>query len=217
MDITLSENFQLGRFKFERLLGQGGMGTVYLANDTQLQRKVAIKCVNTQTADPKLAQRLRVEAKLLAQLNHPNIVQLFDVIEDKQVIGLVMEYVEGTTLLRKRDELLPSQEQCLDWLSQISIGLKAAHNAGIIHCDLKPANVLVSDTGVVKIADFGIAKARLDHLLTNSNPTDDGKISGSYFSLSPEQAEGRVVDFRSDLFSLGILSYLLITLSLIHI
>ena len=199
------------RFEIVRPLGRGGMGVVYLARDTELDRLVAIKCVFKNEGDEKLTKRLLSEARLMAQLNHPNIVQLYDVIEDENILGLVIEYVEGVDLSHKRDELLPDTAQCLQWLLQIAEGLSRAHVAGIIHCDLKPDNVLISNEGVAKIADFGIAKARLSETLNDDGLTEMGNVSGSYFSLSPEQATAGEVDYRTDLFSFGILMHMLLT------
>lgn len=201
----------LGRYQLLRVLGRGGMSTVYLAKDTQLDRQVAIKCVENTTHQAKFVARLQLEAKMLAQLNHPNIVQLYDVIEHEHILGLVIEFVEGHSLVEKRRVTSIDYQQGIDWLIQIAHGLEYAHDAGIVHCDLKPENILVTPNNAVKIADFGIAKAMLGRLLDNNGLTEIDKVSGSYFSLSPEQATGQKVDYRSDLFSLGILIHLLLT------
>ena len=206
------ENLQsIDRYQVIRIIGRGGMGVVYLARDPKLQRDVAIKCVDKRQRDTQLVKRLRSEARLLAQLNHVNIVQLYDVIETDDILGLVIEYVKGATILEKCKELLPTIRQRLEWLQQVSKGLEVAHKAGIVHCDLKPENVLITHDGNVKIADFGIAKARLGDLLDDDGLTKMDHVSGSYFSLSPEQATGQAVDFRTDLFSLGILIHLVLT------
>jgi serine/threonine protein kinase/Flp pilus assembly protein TadD len=204
---------KLDRYELVRPLGQGGMGIVYLARDTELDRLVAIKCVDKKDREgsTKLAKRLISEARMMAQLNHPNIVHLHDVIENEDVLGLVIEYVEGTNLRQKSRELLPSLKQSLSWLIQIAEGLEKAHESGITHCDLKLENVLISDCGIIKIADFGIAKVRLGEALRDDGLTEFGNVSGSYFSLSPEQAAGARVDYRTDLFSFGILIYQLLT------
>lgn len=207
MTDSLLINTQIGRYQLVRRIGQGSMGNVYLANDPELNRQVAIKCVSI-SSDNSLTKRLRSEAQLLAQLNHPNIIQLFDVIEANKTLALVVEYVEGANLAKKCRETEPSRKLHLNWLIQIAEGLQKAHQSGIVHCDLKPENVLVSLGGEVKIADFGIAKARF---LTTDNLTEYGHVSGSYTALSPEQAAGKTLDYRTDLFSLGILAHVLLT------
>ena len=185
------ENQQFfGRYELLRPLGRGGMGVVYLARDSELDRLVAIKCVNKKGGEQKLTKRLLSEARMMARLNHPNIVQLHDVIENEDVLGLVIEYVEGAGLTQKCQELLPGRGQRLGWLLQIAEGLVTAHAAGIAHCDLKPDNVLITNEGVIKIADFGIAKARLGEMLKDHGLTEMDSVSGSYASLSPEQATG---------------------------
>jgi len=148
---------------------------------------------------------------VLAQLNHPNIVQMYDVVEDEKTLGLVMEFARGATLAAKLKERIPEQKQALGWLIQIAEGLNKAHQSGIIHCDLKLENVIVTVDGTVKIADFGIAKAKRDNAAEDGQTDGPGLVSGSYFSLSPEQARGENVDFRTDVFSFGILSYQLLT------
>ena len=199
------------RYELIHPLGHGGMGVVYLANDTELDRKVAIKCVENTDDGTQLTQRLRREAKLQARLNHSNVIQLYDVIENDDLLGLVIEYVEGNTLIAKYKEVLPSRPQQLQWLIQIAEGLHAAHQAGITHSDLKPDNILITHSGTIKIADFGIAKARRDVLASDEKLTMVGQVTGSYYSLSPEQASGAEVDFRTDLFAMGILIHLVLT------
>lgn len=207
MPHNLSELTQLGRYKLIRELGRGGMSVVYLANDTELGREVAIKCVDKQhQAKTKLAERLRAEAQLLAQLNHPNIVQLYDVVEEDNILGLVIEYIGGDTLTQRLRHA-PTKEIKLKWLAEIADGLANAHTKGIAHCDLKADNVLITNDNIAKIADFGIAKVKLDDYLEDDGLTRVDSVSGSYFSLSPEQATGRPVDTRTDLFSFAILCF----------
>jgi len=205
MNTPLSQIDSLGRYTLIRELGRGGMSVVYLAKDKELGREVAIKCVDT--SDPsaaKLAQRLRSEAKLLAQLNHPNIVQLYDVVEQDNILGLVIEFVGGDTLTQRLKQA-PSKEVKLKWLAEVADGLASAHQKGIAHCDLKADNVLITHDNIAKVADFGIAKVKLDDYLEDDGLTRIDSVSGSYFSLSPEQASGQAVDTRTDLFSLAIL------------
>jgi len=201
----------LGRYQLHSPIGSGGSSTVYLAKDTGLDREVAIKCFDIEGLDSNLIQRLRNEAVVLAQLNHPNIVQMYDVVEDEKTLGLVMEFARGATLAAKLKERVPEQKQALGWLIQIAEGLNKAHQSGIIHCDLKLENVIVTVDGTVKVADFGIAKAKRDNAVGDGQVDGPGLVSGSYYSLSPEQARGEKVDFRTDVFSFGILSYQLLT------
>jgi serine/threonine-protein kinase len=207
MNTPLNQLESLGRYELVRELGRGGMSIVYLARDTELGRKVAIKCVDTQDKlTAKLADRLRSEAKLLAQLNHSNIVQLYDVVEQDNILGLVIEFVGGDTLTQRLKQA-PTKEIKLKWLAEVADGLASAHQKGIAHCDLKTDNVLITNDNIAKIADFGIAKVKLDDYLEDDGLTRIDSVSGSYFSLSPEQATGQAVDTRTDLFSLAILIY----------
>jgi serine/threonine protein kinase len=207
MNLPLNQLQSLGRYKLVRELGRGGMSVVYLAQDPELGREVAIKCVDTQDkSTAKLADRLRFEAKLLAQLNHPNIVQLYDVVEQENILGLVIEFIGGDTLTQRLKQA-PSKDVKLKWLSEVAEGLASAHQKGIAHCDLKTDNILITHDNIAKIADFGIAKVKLDGYLEDDGLTRIDSVSGSYFSLSPEQATGQGVDTRTDLFSLAILIY----------
>lgn len=205
MSDALNHIERLGRYQILRELGRGGMSVVYLARDSELERDVAIKCVDTsEPATARLVERLRAEAKLLAQLNSPHIVQLYDVVEQDAVLGLVIEFVGGHTLTQRLQQA-PSRAVLLRWLAEVAEGLASAHQQGIAHCDLKGDNVLITQHNVAKIADFGIARAKLDDYLADEGAARSGSVSGSYFSLSPEQATGQPVDTRSDLFSLAVL------------
>ena len=215
MPQQLEELKKLGRYQLIRPLGNGGMATVYLAKDTELNRQVAIKCFPVEPYDKSQIENLQREAVLLAQLNHPNVVQMHDVVIDNGHLGLIMEYVQGLTLADKLKQQLPDRKKAISCLIQIADGLDAAHQKGIIHCDLKMDNILVTtcpntDSIVLKISDLGIAETEL------SIKSPDGKsksepIFGSYLSLSPEQAQGKKVDFRTDIFSFGLIAYQLLT------
>lgn len=194
----------IANYRVQSIIGQGGMGVVYLAEDDRLQRQVAIKCINEQITDEVLTERLRHEAQLLAQLNHPNVVQVYDFIDDGDNLALVMEYVEGRTLRQHLRENLCDQKQKLLFLAQIADGLAAAHNAGIVHRDLKLDNVLVNRQGLLKLTDFGIAKSQ-DPDVTQLTQHD--VVSGSYSAMSPEQIRGEKVGPGSDLFAFGILAW----------
>jgi len=204
-------NKPLGHYQIISVLGQGGMGIVYLAQDCRLKRKVAIKRLKTNLIedenDSQRNKRLQYEATSLAQLNHPNIVQIYDIINEADEFSLIMEYIEGETLNKHVKEHKVSVKQRLVWLHQISQGLTAAHQQGLIHRDLKADNILINREHVAKITDFGIAKNTQSD---NTDLTVTGKLLGSYSALSPEQALGHPIDERSDLFSFGILAFKLL-------
>ncbi len=193
-------------------LGAGGMGEVYLAEDTKLHRNVAIKVLLEDAAeDPARRERFGREARAIAALSHPNIVTIHSVEEDAGRLFLTMEYVDGKPLT----DVIPRGGLSLDKLLAIAIPLAdavaAAHERGIVHRDLKPANVMVAADGRVKVLDFGLARLREDDAqqaaTMTAQITGEGRILGTAAYMSPEQAEGRVVDARSDLFSLGILLF----------
>lgn len=205
MDSATPEN--IGRYQIESTLGAGGMGVVYLARDPKLDRKVAIKCLKAEATNGNAEARIRREAQLLAQLNHPNIVQLHDVIDESGQLALVMEYVEGSTLRHwMREHNAPLSDK-LGLLIQICSGLTKAHSEGVIHRDLKPDNILITNSGEAKITDFGIAKSRQ---LPSATTTAEDHIAGTVTAMSPEQALGQELDARSDIFSFGVIAYELI-------
>ena len=196
-----------GRYRIERKLGAGGMANVYLAVDEELGRRVAVKILNDRHAnDEQFVARFRQEAKNAAALSHPNIVAIFDRGEAEGTYYIAMEYLEGKTL----KELIVSRgpapvNVAIDYARQILSALKFAHRHGIVHRDIKPHNVLVDGEGRVKVTDFGIARAG------TSEMTEVGSIVGTAQYLSPEQARGAGVDPRSDLYSLGVVLYELLT------
>ncbi|HEV7671920.1 MAG TPA: protein kinase [Thermoanaerobaculia bacterium] len=195
---------RVGPYKILSRLGAGGMGEVFLALDERLDRRVALKRIRTTgDATPDRRERFRREARLAARLNHPAIVQIYDVLSDGDDEILVFEYVEGATLRRLVD-LTPLPPRRVAALGKdIAEGLAEAHRQGIVHRDLKSENVLVTAAGRAKVADFGVAKRQLE----GDDLTATGMVVGTTRSMSPEQARGEPADFRSDLFSLGILLY----------
>jgi serine/threonine-protein kinase len=197
----------IGPYQVLKPLGAGGMGEVFLAYDERLDRKVAIKRIRLDAAaTPERRERFRREARVAAKLNHPAIVQIYDVLTEGEVSYIVMEHVEGTNLRRLLDDgPLPAGE-VVTLAHDIAQGLAEAHRQGIVHRDLKSENVLVTPEGRAKIADFGIAKRALAGP-DEGSLTADGRVLGTYRTMSPEQARGEPVDFRSDLFSLGVLLY----------
>src|SRR5262244_1542105 len=196
-----------GRYRIERKLGAGGMADVYLAEDQELGRRVAIKILNGRHAnDAQFIERFRREAKNAAALNHPNIVSIYDRGEAEDTYYIAMEYLDGRTL----KELIVSRgaapiNVAIEYARQILSALRFAHRHGIVHRDIKPHNVLVDGEGRVKVTDFGIARAGASQM------TEAGSIVGTAQYLSPEQARGAAVDQRSDLYSLGIVLYELLT------
>ncbi|WP_406828262.1 protein kinase domain-containing protein [Microbulbifer sp. ARAS458-1] len=205
------------RYQIQSTLGAGGMGVVYLAEDRKLHRRVAIKRLKADAASDNAHQRIQQEARLLAQLNHPNIVALHDVLEDTldnggRSVALVMEYIEGTTLRAWMRERTPNLQQKLSLLMQICQGLQQAHDLGIIHRDLKSDNILIAENAkgepVAKITDFGIAKSQQ---LDEQTLTAENQLAGTITAMSPEQILGKALDARSDLFSLGTIAYELLT------
>ena len=197
----------IGPYQVLKPLGVGGMGEVFLAYDERLDRKVAIKRIRSDAgATPERRERFRREARVAAKLNHPAIVQIYDVLTEGDVSYIVMEHVEGTNLRRLLDDgPLPAGEVVV-LARDVAQGLAEAHQQGIVHRDLKSENVLVTPEGRAKIADFGIAKRVLAGPEEGSL-TADGRVLGTFRTMSPEQARGEPVDFRSDLFSLGVLLY----------
>jgi len=208
-----------GRYTLRDLLGQGGMATVHLADDTVLDRPVAIKTMlGEMSREPSFRERFRREAQAVARLNHANIVQVHDSGEDLNEDGvlvpfIVMEYVEGSTLssvLRKdiaEHGAMPT-DRALRITGEVLAALAASHEQGLVHRDIKPANVMVTPRGVVKVMDFGIARAMQSGV---TSMTQTGMVVGTPQYLSPEQALGRSVDARSDLYSVGCLLFELLT------
>ena len=194
---------RISHYKILEKLGEGGMGEVYLAEDTKLNRRVALKFLPVQLAsDEELKERFKREAQAAATLNHPNIITVYEVSEHKNRPFIAMEYVEGESLkdlIGKKDL---SINEVLDISLQISDGLAVAHEAGIVHRDIKPQNILMGKDGRVRICDFGLAKLRRDVTLTQA-----GSTLGTVAYMSPEQAQGKEADHRSDIFSFGVVLY----------
>jgi hypothetical protein len=214
-------------YQFIEKLGAGGMGEIWKAQDTRLNRTVAVKILTSASAgDPERRRRFIQEAQAASALNHPNIITIHDIISEDDAEYMVMEYVQGKTLI----DLIPKGglrvPQVLKYAVQMTDALQTAHSAGIIHRDLKPGNVMVTETGLVKVLDFGLAK------LTDTSPlsgtgapgevdatqtidqkplTVEGSIIGTVSYMSPEQAQGKRVDLRSDIFSLALVLYEMVT------
>ena len=208
---------RLGRYEITGFVAAGGMGDVYRAKDPSLGREVAIKLLPADVAaDSERRARFEREARIAAALNHSNIVTIHSVEQDGDRLFITMELVKGSSLA----DLIPRSGLPIEKLLTIAVPLtnavSAAHDNGITHRDLKPANVVVSDDGVVKVLDFGIAKrhdidASTDLAETASLATAEGSLLGTIDYMSPEQAEGKPADRRSDVFSLGTMLYLFAT------
>ncbi len=196
------------RYQIIKSIGEGGMANVYLAYDTILDRNVAVKILRGDLAtDEKFVRRFQREALSASSLSNPNIVEVYDVGEDNGEYYIVMEYVEGKhlkNLLKKRGKL--TVPEVIDIVLQITNGLSVAHDSYIIHRDIKPQNILILDNGLIKITDFGIAVAMNATQLTQTN-----SVMGSVHYLPPEQASGKGATLQSDIYSIGILMYELLT------
>jgi serine/threonine protein kinase len=201
---------KLGRFEVLAEIGRGAMGIVYKAKDPMLERVVAIKTINMamdRDGAEMYEKRFYQEARAAGGLNHPNIVTVYDIGKTETECYMAMEYIEGEEL---RSLLLPgrplSLARCLSIAAQVAEGLAYAHERGVVHRDVKPANIMVPESGAVKITDFGIARMR-----TSAVQTQTGMMMGSPKYMSPEQVIGKRADHRADIFSLGVILYEMLT------
>ena len=202
---------QLGAYRLVEFLGKGGMGQVFAAEDTKLGRRVALKLLPPEMASPERRQRFDREAKAVAALNHPNIVHLYSIEDEEGLSFLTMELVEGSTLGERIPEGGLSLKSFFEIAIPLADAISAAHERGVIHRDIKPGNVMIGEEGRVKILDFGLAKLAKElfgpGLLSASSATGEGHILGTVSHMSPEQAEGKALDPRTDIFSFGVLLY----------
>jgi len=204
----------IGAYRIEAPLGEGGMGTVYRALDTKLNRPVAIKFLSDDLADAEARRRFQREAQMASSLNHPHILTVYDVGEFEGRQYIVTEFVDGGTLKDWAHQEKRTWKQIVELLMGVADGLAAAHTAGILHRDIKPANILVAKNGYAKLADFGLAKLAkappegdATQTLTQGHNTRPGVIVGTIAYMSPEQASGRPLDARSDISSFGVVLY----------
>jgi serine/threonine-protein kinase len=197
----------IGKYRIVGQLGRGGMGTVFKAVDETLDREVAIKVLNPELADSDIIKRFRAEATTLARLNHPEIATIYELFRSETDLLMVMEFVRGETLDKLSDRVGPfPADRAAYLIDRVLAALEHAHRSGIVHRDMKPANVMVTETGGVKIMDFGIARVRgAEHM------TIDGYMMGTPAYMSPEQVLGHEVDGRADLYSVGVIFYRLLT------
>src|SRR3954451_10204876 len=205
----MSQSRRIGQFEVQELLGEGGIGQVFAARDTVLDRLVAIKSLRAELLnDRSFVERFRGEAKNLALLSHPNITTLYTLHEENGALYMIMELVRGRTLENILEERgTPFRvEEAVAIAAQAADGLAYAHEMGIVHRDIKPANLILTNSGLLKIMDFGIARAQGSQRMTR-----DGSIVGTLAYMSPEQCRGQEVDGRTDLYSLGIALYEMLT------
>ena len=199
---------RVGQYRLLEQIGEGGMGAVFRGEDTMLQRQVAIKVLRPELAQQKaLVERFRTEAVALARLNHPNIATVYGLLHEQGQYYMVLEYVDGETLEKRLQ-----RRGRLPWAAAVQIAKDAlaaldhAHRMGVVHRDLKPSNLMVNRAGQLKVMDFGIAR-----LAGTSRHTEYGRIVGTPLYMSPEQLRGEEVDGRSDVYSLGVVLYELLT------
>ncbi|MFY9905303.1 MAG: serine/threonine-protein kinase, partial [Terriglobales bacterium] len=212
--MALASGTKLGPYDLQSLLGAGGMGEVYRARDARLDRIVAIKVLPaTFSADTARLQRFMQEARSAAALNHPNILSIFDIGEERGAPYIVSELLEGQTLRERIRSGLVSSRKAIDYALQVARGLAAAHEKGIVHRDLKPENLFVTNDERVKILDFGLAKLTRpegdvgEDAATVQVNTEPGQIMGTVGYMSPEQVRGKPADHRSDIFAFGSILY----------
>jgi serine/threonine protein kinase len=211
---------ELGPYKITAVLGSGGMGEVYLAQDRRLGRKVALKLLPQYfTEDERRLRRFQQEARAASALNHPNIITIFEIGQSGSIRFLATEYIEGETIRQRLSSATLSVTEALDIAIQVANALDAAHQAGIVHRDIKPENIMLRRDGYVKVLDFGLAKLSEGQGAADNTEaptiaqvdTDPGTVLGTVNYMSPEQARGLALDSRTDLFSLGVVLYEMIT------
>src|SRR5687767_2641991 len=212
----LTANAKISRYRIISKIASGGMGAVYLASDTRLNRKVALKILPAEVVNSRdRLQRFEQEAQAASALNHPNILTIYEIGADGDTHFIATEFIEGETLRRRLQMRRLEIGETLNIATQIAAALDAAHRSRIVHRDIKPENVMVREDGLVKVLDFGLAKsteskgAEIDteaatRAQVNTNP---GMIIGTVAYMSPEQARGKPVDARTDVWSLGVVLY----------
>src|SRR6185437_16085364 len=205
--MALEQGQRVGDYEVLSLLGTGGMGQVYRVRNIISDRQEAMKVLLPDYAsEPELAARFVVEIRTVAALEHPNIAQLRTAFQFQNQLVMVMEFVEGVTLEKLAGSERIPVESVLDYAAQVLSALSYAHNRGVTHRDIKPANIMITSHGLVKLMDFGIAKST-----ENLQLTRPGTTMGSIYYMSPEQVLGGTVDARSDLYSLGVTLYEMLT------
>jgi len=217
--MSLTPGTRLGRYEIRLPIGEGGMGQVYLAQDTELNRNVAIKLLPADLAtDPKWMQRFIREARTVSALNHPNVLTIYEFGQEGPSRYIVMEYVEGVTLRESLDANRLNIHEVLDIAMQVAAALNAAHEAHVVHRDIKPENIMVRRRdGIVKILDFGLAKPVKNDTGSGDDSgavlkTETGIVMGTVSYMSPEQSLAvKTLDYRTDIWSLGVVLYEMLT------
>src|SRR5215475_4983347 len=219
--MALTIGTKLGRYEIRSQLGAGGMGEVYLAQDTRLDRKVALKILPDEVAaDPDRMRRFVQEARAASGLNHPNIITIYEIDQADATAFIAAEFIEGSTLRERMRTQALALGDVLNVAVQVAGALAAAHANGIVHRDIKPENIIHRSDGIAKVLDFGLAKLTgqgSQELVDSEAPTraaletDSGIVMGTAIYMSPEQARGHQVDARTDVFSLGVVIYELLT------
>jgi len=204
---------KIGCFEIVEIIGRGGMGVVYRARDTKLDRTVAIKSIPPELAGSSATRiRFRREAKLLASLNHPNIAVIHEIIEEEKSGYLILEYIPGETLAQRLAREPFELEEAFSISRQIAEAVSAAHKKGVVHRDLKPGNIKITPEGRVKVLDFGLAKTYDRNSGGSENAaTHPGRVIGTPVYMSPEQARGKDTDHRTDIWSFGCIMYQMLT------
>jgi serine/threonine protein kinase len=207
-----AQSLKIGVYKIEKEIGSGGMGKVYKAYDENLERTVAIKFLGADLVEDKdFIKRFEREAKAMARINHSNVTQIYGIGEEQGVPYFVMEYIEGESLDKIFDKTSLPLNRAIDIILQVAEGLKVAHLKGIIHRDVKPANIFITSSDQIKIGDFGLAKTKEEHKTGEASLTGVGTALGTPHYISPEQAVGEAVDFRADIYSLGVTFFRMLT------
>ena len=209
------EGDKIGRYEVKRKVGVGGMGEVFLAHDAELDREVAVKVLLPEfCCDLERVNRFKLEAKSASALNHPNIITIYEIGSTEDTLYIVTEYIKGETLRSLINRRAITPDSALQYAQQIASALTAAHKEGIIHRDIKPENIMVREDGILKVLDFGLAKptqAGSESRTLDLVATKAGMVMGSVGYMSPEQARGKEVDLRTDIWSLGVVVYEMIT------
>src|ERR1043165_4847986 len=215
----LKKGAQIGAYEIISFISRGGMGEVYLAHDRRLGRKIALKILPSSfTKNQERLRRFEQEARSASALNHPNIITIYEILKSESTHVIATEFVEGETLRHRLSNSHLELSEALNVASQVADALSAAHKAGIVHRDIKPENIMIRQDGYVKVLDFGLAKLSeevpsisADEAPTRQVRTGSGVIIGTAGYMSPEQARGKPVDARSDIFSLGSVIYEMVT------
>lgn len=198
----------LGHYRIVSLIGEGGMGEVYLADDQRLGRRVAIKILPESVSRvPEAKKRMLREARTVAKLDHPNVCTIYEIGEHEGRPFIVMQYIEGETLYERLQRAHPHLGECVDIATQVAAALDEAHSHGVVHRDIKTLNIMLTPRGQVKVLDFGLAKVETSEMSTDMMMSKPGSVTGTAPYMSPEQLRGLPIDGRSDIFSLGVVLY----------